>query len=57
MMLQESDFRLEHAAGMSLDVPSGQWSLSDDLAVNYIACFKAAARQPSPPPLMHAHDV
>ncbi|KAK9861105.1 hypothetical protein WJX84_002414 [Apatococcus fuscideae] len=33
-----------YASGMSLDVASGRWGLSEDLAVNYIACFRAAAR-------------
>ena len=40
IMLKGSGFQLEHAAGMTLDLGSGRWTLSDDLAVNYIASFR-----------------
>ena len=40
IMLKDSGFQLEHAAGMTLELASGKWILSDDLAVNYIASFR-----------------
>ena len=41
-MMQRVGLEKGASAGMFLDPPSGRWSLSSDMAVNYIAFFQKA---------------
>lgn len=37
---EKAGLELEQMAGMSMELPSQKWSLSDDVGVNYIAYFQ-----------------
>lgn len=39
-MAEGGHLHLQQIAGMSLDLRTRQWQLSQDLDVNYIACFQ-----------------
>ena len=39
MIMESHDMKLDQIQGMSFNPIGQRWSLSDDLAVNYIAAF------------------
>ncbi len=44
LMAADAGLSLAHAAGLSLDLSTGRFTLTDDLGVNYIAAFHKPAR-------------
>ena len=40
LLTEGTQLVLRQIAGMSLDVLSSKWNLSQDLNINYIACFQ-----------------
>ncbi|KAK9792662.1 hypothetical protein WJX73_001747 [Symbiochloris irregularis] len=48
LLMEGTQLSLQQIAGMSLDLQSRQWQLSQDLDVNYIACFQKQAPPEAP---------
>ena len=54
LLTEGTQLLLRQIAGMSLNLLSQQWSLSQDLAVNYIACFQKQTLHQKTPPHQYA---